>query len=120
MSALLDALYHGQRDEAERLLLVCGADALTIHEAAAMGVTSRLQTLLDADPSLVNTFGEDGFQALALAVFFGHSEAAELLLARGADPNSRRRRNSRERSAGFRSAVGLFIAAGVRQAVNNS
>jgi uncharacterized protein len=87
VSAILDALYHGRREEAARLV---SADSrnLTVHEAAAMGELPRLQLLLDADVSLANAFGADGFQPLGLAAFFGQTATAELLLARGADPNT--------------------------------
>jgi uncharacterized protein len=85
VSELLDALYHGRREDAERLLTERGADTLTIHEAAALGVTSRLEALLAQDPSLANAFSPDGFQPLGLAAFFGRTEAAELLLARGGE-----------------------------------
>ena len=87
VSAILDALYHGRRDEAERLLADHSAN-LTVHEAAAMGVLARLQSLLETDPSLVNAFADDGFLPLALAAFFGQTAAAELLLAHHADPNT--------------------------------
>ena len=88
VSAILDALYHGRRDEADRLLSARGADSLSVHEAAAMGVVSRLEALLAEDPSLVNAFASDGFQPLGLAAFFGRTEAAELLIARGAEVNT--------------------------------
>lgn len=88
-SPLLDALYHGRRDEADRLLAELGGDALTIHEAAAMGVLPRLESLLAEDASLVNAFAPDGFQPLGLAAFFGREQAAELLLEHGGEVNTR-------------------------------
>jgi uncharacterized protein len=87
-SEILDALYHGRREEAERLLSQRGAGTLTVHEAAALGDVSRLTALLDKDASLVNAFAPDGFQPLGLAAFFGRSEAAQLLLARGGEVNT--------------------------------
>ena len=88
MSAVLDALYHGRTDEANRLASERGAGSLSIHEAAALGVTARLEQLIDEDPSSVNAFAADGFQPLGLAAFFGRREAAELLLARGGEVNT--------------------------------
>ena len=86
MSELLHALYRG---DDERVTALLAADpALDVFEAAALGRTERLRELLDQDPALANAFGGDGFQALPLACFFGHVEAARLLLRRGADPNT--------------------------------
>jgi ankyrin repeat protein len=59
-----------------------------VFEAAALGRVERLRELLDQDPARANAFGDDGFQPLGLACFFGHVEAARLLLDRGADPDS--------------------------------
>jgi ankyrin repeat protein len=87
-SPILDALYHGRREEADRLLAESGADALTIHEAAAMGVVPRLEALLSDHPQAVNAWASDGFQPLGLACFFGRPEAAALLLARGGEVNT--------------------------------
>ena len=85
-SDLLKALYS---DNAERVSeLLAGKPELSVFEAAALGETERLRELLDEDPSQANAFGDDGFQPLGLACFFGHVEAARLLLDRGADPNS--------------------------------
>ena len=86
MSELLDALYRGDDDRVSELL---AADPqLSVFEAAAFGLTDRLRELLDEDPTQANAFGDDGFQPLGLACFFGHVEAARLLLDRGADPNA--------------------------------
>ena len=84
MSDVLAATYRGDRDEAERL---AAGRELTIFEAAALGRVERLRELLDADPSLVNAYGDDGFHPVGLASFFGQVEAARLLYERGADPN---------------------------------
>ena len=87
VSAILDALYHGRGEDAQRLTREAGEDSLTVHEAAAMGAVPRLEALLREDPSLVNAFAADGFQPLGLAAFFGQTEAVDLLLARGGDVN---------------------------------
>jgi len=86
MSELLDALYRGADERVAQLL--AGDPELTVFEAAALGRADRLRDLLDGDPALANAFGDDGFQPLGLACFFGHVEAARVLLEHGADPNS--------------------------------
>ena len=87
-SRLLQALYEGRRDDAERLL--ADGDELDLFEASATGDAGRLRELLDegADP---NEFAEDGFTPLTLACFFKRPEAARLLLERGADVHQRAR-----------------------------
>ena len=85
MSAILQAIYRGDRGEAERL--AAGRD-LDVFEAAALGRTDRARELLDADPGLANAFGDDGFHPVGLACFFGHVDTARLLLERGADVNA--------------------------------
>ncbi len=85
MSDVLAAIYRGDSDEAERL---AAGRELDVFEAAALGRTDRLQELLDDDPTRATAFGDDGFHPLGLACFFGHLEAARLLLERGADVNA--------------------------------
>jgi uncharacterized protein len=85
MSDVLQALYHGDRAEAERLAVERDLD---VFEAAALGRTERLRQLLDEDASGANAFGDDGFHPLGLACFFGHVDGARLLLERGANVNA--------------------------------
>ena len=86
MSELLQAIYRGDRVRADELL---AADPeLDVFEAAAVGRTGRLRELLDEDSTLANAWAEDGFQPLGLASFFGHLDAARLLIERGAEVNS--------------------------------
>jgi ankyrin repeat protein len=94
-SPILDALYHGRRDEADRLADELGSGALSIHEAAALGDVQRIASLLAEDPSLVNAWTSDGFQPLGLACFFGRRDAARLLLARGGELNAHSRNTMR-------------------------
>ena len=86
MSDLLQALYRGEDEQVEKLLAV--DPQLDVFEAAAFGRSERLRELLDEDPSRANAFGDDGFHPLGLACFFGHLEAARLLLERGAGVNT--------------------------------
>src|SRR5262245_35428413 len=88
ISPIMDALYHGRTDDANRLLAATSPEALSVHEAAAMGVQPRIDQFLAEDPSLVNACSPDGFQPLGLACFFGRRQAAELLLARGGELNT--------------------------------
>ena len=84
MSDVLQAIYRGNRGEAERL---AAGRELDVFEASALGRTERVRELLDAEPSLVNAYGDDGFHPVGLASFFGNVETARLLYERGADPN---------------------------------
>lgn len=86
MSELLQAVYRGDQARADELL--AGNPELDVFEAAAVGKVDRLRELLVEDPSLANAWAEDGFQPLGLASFFGHLEAARLLVERGAEVNS--------------------------------
>jgi ankyrin repeat protein len=88
LSPILDALYHGRGDDAARAMANLGTDNLSIHEAAAMGVTDRIRKLVETDAEMVNAWSSDGFQPLQLAAFFGRPQVAELLLARGGDVHS--------------------------------
>jgi ankyrin repeat protein len=85
MSDVLQAIYRGDRDEAVRL---AAGKELDVFEASALGAAARLRELLDSDPALANAWAEDGFQPLGLASFFGHEEAARVLVERGAGVNS--------------------------------
>ena len=83
VSVVLKATYYGKRDVVE-VLLASGVE-LNIFEAAATGQTDRVRTLIEDDPALVNSYAPDGFAPLSLAVFFGHSETVDALIAAGAE-----------------------------------
>ena len=95
VSALMLALYYGQRDMAE--LLARRGAPLTIFEAASLGRVERVTALLAEEPGLVHAYSPDGFQPLGYAAFFGQPAVAETLLAHGADPDSPSRNAMRVR-----------------------
>jgi ankyrin repeat protein len=116
MSALLWARY---QDEMEAVSALLDANPrLDVFEAAALGRTDVLRAELDRNPGLAVEFAPDGFTALGLASFFGHREAVELLLSRGARVNDASRNRMRvaplhSALAGSDSAIAdLLLAAG--------
>ena len=86
-SKILEAVYRGRQEELTALL--AAEPALTVFEAAAVGVAPRVRELVDADPELLRQRSDDGWTALHLAAHFGRVEVVNLLLARGADVHAR-------------------------------
>ena len=86
MTELLEALHRGDDESVAELL--AQQPELTVFEAAALGKAERLQEILAESPESANAYGDDGFQPLPLACFYGHVEAARVLLEHGADPNT--------------------------------
>jgi ankyrin repeat protein len=86
VSRLLEALHRG--DAAQVGELLASNPELDVFEAAALGRVERIQVLLEDDAGLANAFGDDGFQPLPLACFYGHVAAGRVLLDHGADPNT--------------------------------
>lgn len=82
---ILLAAYSRNADLADALATL--KPDLDLHEAAALGRGERVAQLLQAEPGLIDQPAPDGFNALALACFFGRSDTVALLLANGADPN---------------------------------
>ena len=89
VTAILLAMYYGH-PEIARLFIDRGA-TLSIHEAAAVGDEPAVQRLLDADPTLLDAFSDDGFPPLGLAIFFRHPNLARTLIERGADVSAHAR-----------------------------
>ncbi|HUF64295.1 MAG TPA: ankyrin repeat domain-containing protein [Verrucomicrobiales bacterium] len=73
------------RTEAAERIVERGA-TLTPHAGAALGLVSRLRTMLDGDPELVHAKGGDGCRPLHFA---RNVEVADLLLERGASIDAR-------------------------------
>ena len=81
----LHSAIHSNKMDLVEFLLAQGAE-MDVHTAAALGRLDVLTELLDANPSRVSEPGGDGCQPLHFA---GTTEAADLLLARGADIDAR-------------------------------
>jgi ankyrin repeat protein len=79
-SPLMAALYRGHHDIAAALI-----DAGAEIDVFAAAATGRLDDLRrTASPDAINTHAYDGWTPLHLAAFFGHRDAVQLLLERGA------------------------------------
>jgi uncharacterized protein len=92
-SAVLWARYKFELDAVEALLEA--NPQLDAFEAAGIGQTDALQAELARDPAVATAFAPDGFTALGLASFFGHLEAARVLIAAGAHVNDASRNDMR-------------------------
>jgi uncharacterized protein len=86
MTELLEALHRGDDETVAELL--ARQPELDVFEAAALGQADRLREILADDSESANAFGDDGFQPLTLACFYGHVDSARVLLEHGADPNT--------------------------------
>jgi ankyrin repeat protein len=87
VTPIMEALYRGSRDEAEKLA-AAGEGDLDVFEATSLGRLQRLTILLRADPSVGGAVSPDGFTALHYAAFFAQPDAAVLLLRAGAQPDA--------------------------------
>jgi len=84
----VEASCHVGLTESVQFLLDHGA-ALSLCTAAMLGKADRVNAFLRADPKLVWERGPHDFPVLWYPIFGGgHTEAAEILLKQGADPNS--------------------------------
>jgi uncharacterized protein len=83
----MQALYEGRTEEAQAVAE--SRSDLDVFEAAAIGDVERLRELLEGDAALANAWSEDGFTPVHFAAFFGHPDAAKLLIERGADLEAR-------------------------------
>jgi uncharacterized protein len=115
-SAILTAVYHGQK-EIVNLLVARGA-SLTLFEACAAGEIERVERLLQEEPSTIRGYSADGWTPLHLAAFFGHTKIAELLLSHDADVAARSRNSNGNTplhaalAGNHKMVAGLLIGAG--------
>ena len=86
ISAVLTALYHRRKNLLE--ILLQAGPSLDGFESAALGRPDLLLRLAVTKPDLATAWSPDGFTALHLACFFGHLNAALLLLNYEADVNA--------------------------------
>jgi uncharacterized protein len=84
LSPVLQALYNGRTALVD--ILLDANPPLDVFDAAAVGRTRGLEELLETEPELARAWSQDGFTALHYAAFFGHEDAARVLLENGADP----------------------------------
>jgi ankyrin repeat protein len=107
---LMAALYRGHAGIVD-LLIAFGAP-LDVFAAAATGRLPELETAIA--PATVRAYSYDGWTALHLAVFFGHTECARVLLDAGApvsavSTNSLRNTPLHAATAGGHSAAALLL-----------
>ena len=86
LSPVLLALYHGKTAIAN-IMIDAGA-SISLYEATAAGRLDQVKSIIEAQPERLNEYSLDGFQALGLAAFFGHTDVANYLLSKGALVNS--------------------------------
>jgi len=87
MKELFEAVRAG--DLARVQTLVDADPSLAIFAAAILGDVERLEELLTGNRSLVSAVSSDGWTPLHLAAFFGKGDAARLLLNKGASATAR-------------------------------
>jgi ankyrin repeat protein len=86
ITPILFAVYN-EHAELAQLFLDRGA-SLTFGEACALGRADVATQMLDANPALLDSYSDDGFPAVGLAVFFRQPQLARTLIERGADVNA--------------------------------
>ncbi len=84
------AAKYAHRNEIAAMLLERGVP-LDFFAACMAGAGDRVKEMLDADPTLTNSYSHDGWTPLHLAAFFAQPCAVDALLARGANVNARAR-----------------------------
>jgi ankyrin repeat protein len=87
LSPLMRALYEGNPEVVEAVL--ARDPELDVFEASALGRRDELRRLLGRSRKRAGAYSPDGFTPLHLAAYFGHVDAAALLLERGAEVDAR-------------------------------
>lgn len=76
--------------------MVFGLGSGMMFEAVRRGDIADVRSRLDRKPKLVHVFGKTGLTPLHMAVYKSHIEICKLLLANGADVNSRGKKKARQ------------------------
>ncbi|MBE8712420.1 ankyrin repeat domain-containing protein [Sphingobacterium hungaricum] len=85
ISPLLLACYYNKPVIVQTILKY--SSSLTIHEAAAAGLTEQVDLMVKQKPEVKDELSSHGFTALGIAAHFGREDIVRLLLKNLADPN---------------------------------
>lgn len=86
VSIVMQAVYRCRNEVLS--ILTATNQPLDLFEAAALGKSELMATLIDKYPAKIAAYSPDGFTPLHLACFFGHFNCAQLLIRRAADVNA--------------------------------
>jgi glyoxylase-like metal-dependent hydrolase (beta-lactamase superfamily II) len=86
------------------------ASTQNIFQASSTGNLSRAQALVDADAQLVGARNPNGFTPLHAAALYGQRGTAELLVAKGADPNAVARHSGTPLDVAYEAGQTEFVA----------
>jgi ankyrin repeat protein len=87
MKELFEAVRAGDLSKVQAL--VDANPSLAVFAASILGQADRLEEMLAGNRALVSAVSEDGWTPLHLAAFFGKEDAARLLLNKGAQTGAR-------------------------------
>ena len=87
MKELFDAVRAGDLSKVQAL--VDANPSLAVFAAAILGQTERLEEMVNGNRVLVSAVSEDGWTPLHLAAYFGKEETARMLLNKGAQIGAR-------------------------------
>jgi ankyrin repeat protein len=107
MKELFEAVRAGDLSKVQAL--VDANPSLAVFAASILGQVDRLAEMLTGDRSLVSAVSDDGWTPLHLAAFFGKEDAARLLLNKGAQ-TAARSTNAMQNTALHAAAAGKHVA----------